>query len=73
MAFPNIREEEKGKDLPRVETTTLVSHRVAAIAMMIFFLFQMAMLQISMSAWFGIIVLAPNYGRLLTYEKRSKV
>jgi hypothetical protein len=44
MAFPNIREEEKGKDLPRVETTTLVSHKVAAIAMMIFFLFQMAIL-----------------------------
>ena len=44
MTLPNIREEEKGKDLPRVETTTLASHKVAAIAMMIFFLFQMAIL-----------------------------
>jgi len=41
--IPTIHEEE-GKDLPRVETTTLVSHKVAAIVMMILFLFQMAML-----------------------------
>jgi hypothetical protein len=69
----DVPQEEGEKYLPHEETPTLVSHKVIAIVVAILFLFQIAMLWFSVSAWFGKGCPGPKHGMLLTSEELSRV